>query len=105
MIPHYLKSSKDFQRIFSKKNVLHSHYFVIHHDKLSSNNPQVGIIVSKKCGNAVKRNRLKRQIRSLLRDILKNKTLNFDLIIIAKPKMNNTNYITLKNNFIQLLGL
>jgi ribonuclease P protein component len=50
-------------------------------------NFRVGISVSKKLLNAVKRNRLRRQIRDCVTRVLKNHSLGFDLVFVARQQL------------------
>lgn len=50
-------------------------------------NFRVGISVSKKLANAVRRNRLRRQIRDCVRRLLKNHTLGYDLVFVARQRL------------------
>ena len=55
---------------------------------------RVGIVVSKKVGNAVIRNRVRRRLREALRAILAQKPppQTFDLVVIARPEAANADY-------------
>jgi ribonuclease P protein component len=61
----------------------------------------VGIVVSKKVGNAVVRNRVRRRLRDALRELLAGGVdpaaqhrgnPSFDLVIIARPEAAEANY-------------
>ena len=47
---------------------------------------RLGFAVSKRLGNAVLRNKIKRRVRSAITEIIKDKTINCDMLFIAKPK-------------------
>lgn len=60
---------------------------------------QVGFVVSKKVGNAVVRNRVRRRLREALRALLAEQVAqctSFDVIIIAKPAAATADYWQLK---------
>jgi ribonuclease P protein component len=50
-------------------------------------NFRVGISVSKKLGNAVTRNRLRRQIRACIMKMLRDRTQGFDLVFVARREL------------------
>lgn len=57
---------------------------------------RVGFTVSRKVGNAVKRNRVKRRLRAAATDILlKEAKTGYDLVLIGRPKALYCNYIAL----------
>ena len=55
-------------------------------------NFRVGISVSKKLGNAVTRNRLRRRIRNCVMKTLQDHTLGFDLVFVARRELINAEY-------------
>lgn len=68
---------------------------------------RVGIVVSRKVGNAVVRNRVRRRLREALRETLKggvsDKATNrsrpsFDLLIIARPSAAEADYQELRRS-------
>ena len=50
-------------------------------------NFRIGISVSKKLANAVKRNKLRRRIRDCVTRVLNNHTLGFDLVFVARQQL------------------
>ncbi|UQZ48098.1 ribonuclease P protein component [Bacillus sp. PK3-037] len=79
-----LKKNKDFQKVFKHGTSVANRQFVLYTlDQPENDELRVGLSVSKKIGNAVMRNRIKRLIRQAFleeRDRLKQK----DYIIIAR---------------------
>ncbi len=55
-------------------------------------NFRVGISVSKKLANAVKRNKLKRQIRNSAMKALAGHTLGYDLVFVARRELYSCTY-------------
>jgi len=53
---------------------------------------RVGISVSKKLANAVKRNRLKRQIRSSVMKTLAGYSMGYDLVFVARRELSTAGY-------------
>ena len=48
---------------------------------------RIGISVGKKLGNAVRRNRLRRQIRDSIRRVIGDRTAGFDLVFVARAEL------------------
>lgn len=79
-----IKASKDFASTIKHGKTVKNQSFVIHFANSSCEQARIGISVSKKIGNAVTRNRVKRQIRAMC-DSLINYSLNkFDVVVIAR---------------------
>ena len=77
-----VKKNRDFSRIIKNNRPIKSNLFVIYLEKNTNDIYKFGISASKKVGNAVTRNRVNRQIKSILdKNIYKN---NFNCIIIIK---------------------
>ena len=77
-----VKKNRDFSRILKNNRPIKSNLFVIYLEKNTNDIYKFGISASKKVGNAVTRNRVKRQIKSILdKNTYKN---NFNCIIIIK---------------------
>ena len=55
-------------------------------------------MTKKKIGNAVKRNKIKRQLKNIINDAIKKISINFNYsyLVIAKPTMLNNNYTNIK---------
>jgi ribonuclease P protein component len=53
---------------------------------------RIGISVSKKLATAVKRNKLKRQIRNCIMRTLRDRTMGFDLVFVARRELMNAGY-------------
>lgn len=86
-----VKENRDFKKIMdSVKPYKNSCYTVFVEKKESLNNYKFGISVSKKLGNAVTRNKLKRQIKSIIDK--KSYQKNFNCIIILKRDILDKSY-------------
>lgn len=81
-----VKKNKDIEAILKNKRFSSNPYFTIYMKKQDETKHfRYAMSVSKKIGNAVVRNRIKRQIRAIIRqfDIVD----NVDLFIIARGKI------------------
>ena len=81
-----VKTKIDFQKVVSSKNKKNSKSFVILFLKREEYDyPRFGITASRKLGNAVTRVKIRRQVRAMLRDILKKiNVLSQDYVIIVR---------------------
>lgn len=85
-----VKSSEEFTEIINKVKPERFKGFLVFVDRRDVPNYEFGISVSKKVGNAVTRNRIKRQIKSILDK--NNYQNNFKCIIIIKKDALEKNY-------------
>ena len=81
-----IKKNKEFQQIFKKGKSFANRQFIVY--VLKSDQPEfrLGLSVSKKVGNAVTRNRIKRYIRQTFLELKDDLLPNADYIIIARPQ-------------------
>lgn len=81
----------EFSSIISRKNSVASKAFVLYVSPRALDSARVGISAGKKIGNAVMRNRTKRQVRALVDDVY---TFDepFDSILIVRPAFMNMDY-------------
>ena len=62
-------------------------------------NNRLGMIVTKKIGNAVERNKVKRRMREIFRQMPQEESNNLDLVFIARNKMKTASYQNLEKSF------
>ena len=79
-----LKRRKDFRRTYQKGKSLKSAAFVLVWRKNGLDHPRLGFSVSKKNGNAVTRNRIKRRLQEACRSQLQGFLPGYDYIFIAR---------------------
>ena len=79
-----IKKSKDFSLIYNKSQKMHTKYAIIFIKENVNNEQRFGFVASKKTGNAVQRNRIKRIFKEFVK-IHKNKfKKNTDYIFVGK---------------------
>lgn len=95
-----LKKTLDYKKLSSNCHKVFSKSFILLYgtnDLIAPNSIRVGITVTKKIGNAVKRNKCKRIIRSLTKEVLPLSDISqVDINIIAKVDFLSQNYLHLK---------
>jgi len=79
-----IKDSQDFATTIKHGKTVKNQSFVLHYSISELDHTRVGLSVSKKIGNAVTRNRVKRQIRAMSDSLIDYNTNKFDVIIIAR---------------------
>ena len=85
-----VKESKDFKKIIKNNKSFRTKYFYIYKQNHEENIYHFGLSVGKKIGNAVRRNKVKRQLREILSKNHYQK--NFDCIIIVRREINDADF-------------
>jgi len=76
---------RDFQRLHSSRLRARNSFLTLALAPNDLPHPRLGIIVSKKCGNAVKRNRIKRHIREAFRLSRHELPPGYDMAVYWRP--------------------
>jgi len=101
-----LKKRKDFLRVASARCYIATYNVVVQAARHLSDtdNIYVGYTATKKIGNAVIRNRSKRRLRAVVRDVLEHFALpNVDYILIARDSTHSCKYADLRRDFVYAL--
>ena len=99
-----LTSKKDYTRLReSTQKVVGKYFVVVYLVDVSNANHLVGMTVSKKVGNAVIRNKVKRRIRAFLREYDIECRFGFMCNIIALPIVVGIDWILFKKDLVQCL--
>ena len=93
-------------RVFLRKKKISNKYVTIFFGKLSNKNKNklnISFVTKKKIGNAVKRNKIKRRLRNIVNDAVKNIILKYDYsyLVIAKTTMLNNEYTFIKETLFK----
>ncbi len=99
---YILKSNREFNRIIETKKPVSDKYYVIYVDNDVNDSQLFGFSVGKKIGNAVERNKLRRQLKSIVQSLTYKG--NFKCVIITKKQINSLSYNEKRKRLIYLLG-
>ena len=100
-----LSKNEEFKALLKKKKISNK-YVTIFFGKLPNKDNKklnISFSVKKKIGNAVKRNKIKRRLRSIVNDAVKIISINFDfsILVLAKESMLNNEYKNIKETLFQ----
>lgn len=96
-----LKNSRDFDRIIKKYKPYKYKDYIIFIEKNTNDVYKFGLSVGKKIGNAVERNKVKRQLKSIIDQ--KDYQNNFNCIIIVGRGINEKTFEERKENLLVAL--
>ena len=100
-----LSKNEEFKNLL-KKNKLSNKYVTIFFGILNNKNNKklnISFVAKKKIGNAIKRNKIKRRLRSITNEAVKKISIkfNYSYLVIAKPTMLNNDYTNIKETLFQ----
>lgn len=93
-----LKDSRDFDRIIKKYKPYKYKDYIIYLERGTNDIYKFGLSVGKKIGNAVNRNKVKRQLKAIISE--KDYQNNFNCIIIVGRGINDKSFIQRKENLL-----
>ena len=100
-----VKKEKDFNAIFKEGKSFANRKFVIYRLQNNEQHFRVGLSVSKKLGNAVMRNQIKRRIRHILIEHKNQLVENVDFVVIARKGVEILDYAEMEKNLLHVLKL
>ena len=100
-----VKKEKDFNAIFKEGKSFANRKFVIYRLENNEQHFRVGLSVSKKLGNAVMRNQIKRRIRHILIEHKDQLVENVDFVVIARKGVEILDYAEMEKNLLHVLKL
>ena len=101
-----IKKRSEFIRSNKYSKKIYTTNFIIQklESKENGNVPHFGFTITKKIGSAIVRNKIKRRLKSILRELLKCKdkyfNLRFNYILICKKEIVKVSYDELKNELM-----
>ena len=100
-----LSKNEEFKDLLKKKKISNKYVTIFfgNLDNKSNKNLNISFVAKKKLGNAVKRNKIKRRLRQIINEAVKNISvkLNFSYLVIAKPTMLNKEYAIIKETLFR----
>lgn len=99
----YLKKNSEFQRVYLARNISGSKYLTLFTLKNNRDYPRIGITATKKVGNAVKRNFVKRRLKSLCRDNYDKLKVGYDYVFVVKKSACEASFKDIRYSFLNVL--
>ena len=100
-----LSKNEDFRKLLNKNKVTNKYVTIFFGQLENKDNKRLNIsfVAKKKIGNAVKRNKIKRRLRSIMKNIVQNISikLNYSYLVIAKSTMLNNDFNIMKETLFE----
>lgn len=101
-----IKKNKEFQIVFKNGQSFANRQFIIYkYPNIEFNHFRFGLSVSKKIGNAVTRNQVKRYIRQVFHELETDVDSRFDYVVVARKPASTMNYHEVKSSLIHVLKI
>ena len=100
-----LSKNEEFKKLLKKKKLSNKYVniFFGELDNKKNNKLNISFVAKKKIGNAVKRNKIKRRLRNIINQAVKEISIKFDFsyLVIAKSTMLNNEFKIIKETLFQ----
>jgi len=91
-----IRKKEEFTRIIKARKFVNEQTITLYYQPKTEDRNRVGVTVTNKLGNAVERNKAKRQLRAMVDDIF-DWNEPFDTVIIIRENFKNSSYQDNKN--------
>ena len=92
-----VKKNTEIELIIKEKKYFSNQFFTLYKRKnLETNHFRYAISVGKKIGNAVVRNKIKRQVTAIIDNLNINLNSNTDVFVIVRPKVKEIDFTKMK---------
>jgi len=99
-----LTDSPEFERAYRQGTAFRGRLFSLHAFANEFDTPRLGLSVSKKVGNAVTRNAVRRRLKEVFHLNIERIAGGFDLVVSAKPAAAEATFEVLNQEFLRALG-
>lgn len=96
-----VKKYLEFKKILNKRKFYRNSRYCLYYQENELDYARVGILVTKKNGNAVIRNKIKRQVRSVIDEAM-DFTKSLDVIVVISQKYDTNEFEYNKGKLIEL---
>ncbi len=99
-----IRNGADYRALTRVARRFHTRSFVFLYRRGKTGSSRVGITVSRRVGNAVVRNRIKRWVREFARRHMGSLPGAWDIVVIARPRASSTDHDTVDGELNELFG-
>jgi len=102
IVKNRIKKYPEFQKVITEGEVKKTCFFVSYSLKNELGHSRFGISVPKKTGNAVLRNRVKRQVRAAI-GLSTNFEESIDIVLVVRKSFDSNNFNKIKEEIQELI--
>ena len=99
-----MKSNTQFNYIFKNGKTLKNSKLLIFYSQNKTKTSKFGIVVSKKIGNSVTRNKIKRLIRESIRQNINNFKNTYNYIFVARQGIETLNFNQINEILLKIIN-
>ncbi len=99
-----LTDSPEFERVYQQGTAFRGKIFSVHAFPNEIGTSRLGLSVSKKVGNAVARNVVRRRLREVFYSTVGRIPGSLDLVVSARPPASEATFEELRQEFLRALG-
>jgi ribonuclease P protein component len=99
-----LTDSPEFERVYRQGTAYRGKLFSVHAFPNEHGTPRLGLSVSRKVGNAVTRNAVRRRLREVFHSCISGMSEDLDIVVSAKPAAAGATFEELREEFSKSLG-
>ena len=99
-----LTDSPEFERVYRQGTAYRGRLFSVHAFPNEHGTPRLGLSISRKVGNAVTRNAVRRRLREVFYSCISELSGNLDLVVSARPASAEATFEELREEFSKSLG-
>ena len=99
-----LTDSAEFEKVYRQGTAYRGRLFSVHAFPNELGTLRLGLSVSKKVGNAVVRNTLRRRLREIFANVAPEAGSNLDLVVSARPAAGDASFEEMREEFSKALA-
>ena len=99
-----LTDSPEFERVYRQGTAYRGRLFSVHAFPNEHGTPRLGLSISRKVGNAVTRNAVRRRLREVFYSCISELSGNLDLVMSARPAAAEATFEELREELSKSLG-
>ena len=98
-----LTASQEFDRVYRNGSVYRGRLLSIYVLPNALDSPRLGLSVSRRVGNAVKRNKVRRRLKEIFRALVTSLPDGADFVIVARSPAAEASFEELKDEFLRFV--